>query len=78
MANDNLSGISLLTLLAQCIVGAKKIAIPTGFVHSGTIGSITWLALNEPQVQNIKHGLVASLLGDGGRFTYKKEPTGQC
>jgi len=44
----------------------------------GTIGSITWLALNEPKVQNIQHGLVASLLGDAGGFTYKRSRRGDA
>ena len=38
----------------------------------GTIGAIAWLAMNESKVKNIKHGLVLSLLGDSGNFTYKK------
>ena len=42
----------------------------------GTIGAITWLATHESKVKNIKHGLVLSLLGDAGRFTYKKSRQG--
>lgn len=38
----------------------------------GTIGSITWLALNEAHLGKIKHGLVLSCLGDSGEFTYKR------
>jgi aminopeptidase-like protein len=38
----------------------------------GTIGSITWLCLNEPKVPKIKHGLVVACVGDSGKFTYKK------
>jgi aminopeptidase-like protein len=38
----------------------------------GTIGSITWLALNEEITRNIKHGLVVTCVGDGGAFSYKK------
>jgi aminopeptidase-like protein len=44
----------------------------------GTIGAITWLAQNEPQVSRIRHGLVASLLGDGGGFTYKRSRQGHA
>ncbi len=42
----------------------------------GTIGAITWLAKNEEKTVNIKHGLVAPLLGDEGSFTYKKSRRG--
>jgi aminopeptidase-like protein len=42
----------------------------------GTIGSITWLAMNEALVPRIKHGLVAVCLGDSGGFTYKKSRRG--
>ena len=42
----------------------------------GTIGAITWLALNRDHVSNIKCGIVASLLGDPGGFTYKKSRRG--
>ncbi len=71
LANDNLSGISLLTFLAaalsseSCRYSYRFLFIP------GTIGAITWLALNEEKTWNIRHGLVASLLGHPGGFTYK-------
>jgi len=38
----------------------------------GTIGAITWLALNEMILPRIKHGLVLSCVGDAGCFHYKK------
>ncbi|MBW1745731.1 MAG: DUF4910 domain-containing protein, partial [Deltaproteobacteria bacterium] len=44
----------------------------------GTIGSIVWLALNESNVTKIKHGLVATNLGDSGRCTYKKSRQGNA
>ena len=37
-----------------------------------TIGGITWLALNEHRVANVRAGLVLTLLGDAGPVTYKK------
>jgi aminopeptidase-like protein len=42
----------------------------------GTIGSLTWLALNEDKVIHIVHGLVLSCLGDAGGMTYKKSRRG--
>jgi aminopeptidase-like protein len=44
----------------------------------GTIGSITWLSLNEAQLSRIKHGLVLACVGDSGKFTYKKTRRGNA
>jgi len=44
----------------------------------GTIGAITWLARNEDRCQRIKHGLVVSMVGDGGGPTYKKSRRGNA
>jgi aminopeptidase-like protein len=76
LADDNCSGLALLTLLAAALK-----ATPTRYTYRflfapGTIGAITWLALNEPRVQNIKSGLVVSCVGDGGGPTYKKSRRG--
>jgi aminopeptidase-like protein len=72
LANDNLSGISVSTFLARHLQ-TKKTRYSYRFLFiPGTIGAITWLAVNEPRAAGIKHGLVLSLLGDTGNFTYKK------
>lgn len=78
LANDNLSGISILTFLAQWLSQQKNRYSYRFLFIPGTIGSITWLALNEEKTNNIKHGLVASLLGDSGGFTYKKSRQGNA
>ncbi len=44
----------------------------------GTIGSITWLSLNEAAVPNIKHGLVVTCVGDPGISTYKRSRIGNA
>src|SRR4030095_6110551 len=44
----------------------------------GTIGSITWLSLNEPETSRIKHGLVLASGGAGDQFTYKKSRRGNA
>jgi aminopeptidase-like protein len=44
----------------------------------GTIGAITWLALNESVIPRIKYGLVLSCLGDPGSFTYKRTRRGNA
>lgn len=76
MCNDNLSGIVLTTFLAMfiesldCHYSYRFLFIPE------TIGSITWLAKNEENVSKIKHGLVATCVGDSGCLTYKKTRDG--
>ena len=44
----------------------------------GTIGSITWLALNEARLGAIRHGLVLANLGDPGRLHYKRSRRGDA
>jgi aminopeptidase-like protein len=78
LANDNLSGISLLTALAQWLQAQQNRYSYRFLFIPGTIGSITWLALNEARVGNIKHGLVSSLVGDAGGFTYKRSRRGDA
>ncbi|HEX6225917.1 MAG TPA: DUF4910 domain-containing protein [Chryseolinea sp.] len=72
LANDNLSGISVSTFLARHLQQKKPRYSYRFLFIPGTIGAITWLALNEESAGRIKHGLVMSLLGDPGNFTYKK------
>lgn len=72
LCNDNLSGIALSVYLAKYLSQASLKHSYRFLFIPGTIGSITWLCLNEPKVSKIKHGLVAACLGDSGRFTYKK------
>ncbi|MDJ1481638.1 DUF4910 domain-containing protein [Cytophagaceae bacterium YF14B1] len=78
LANDNLSGISLAVKLIQWLQEQPRRYSYRFLFIPGTIGSITWLALNEQQAFKIKHGLVATLVGDSGRFTYKKSRRGNA
>jgi len=72
LANDNLSGLSLATYLAKRI-GSVPHRYSYRFVFiPGTIGAITWLAMNEEKTSKIKHGLVLSGIGDRGNVSYKK------
>jgi aminopeptidase-like protein len=78
LCNENLSGVSLVTLLARALKKLSRrysyrfLFLPT------TIGSITWLAVNQDRVPAIKHGLVAACVGDPGRLTYKKSRRGDA
>jgi aminopeptidase-like protein len=76
MANDNLSGLALMTLLARELAG-RKLRYSYRFLFSpGTIGPIAWLARNEERLARVKHGLVCLCVGDPGPLTYKKSRRG--
>ena len=72
LCNDNLSGIALTTFLANNLSHKSHRYSYRFLFIPGTIGSITWLSRNEPNLGKIKHGLVVVCVGDGGKFTYKK------
>ncbi|MCB0668030.1 MAG: DUF4910 domain-containing protein [Saprospiraceae bacterium] len=76
LANDNLSGMVLLTHLAQAVLSRKNYYSYRFLFIPGTIGSITWLALNQGVLPRIKGGLVASLVGDPAPFHFKKSRRG--
>jgi aminopeptidase-like protein len=79
LCNDNLSGIAVATFLAAGLAQGPKPRYTYRFLFiPGTIGSITWLARNEHRVERIRHGLVVTCVGDGGRFTYKKSRRGDA
>jgi aminopeptidase-like protein len=78
LANDNCSGIALLTHLAKRISGLRTRYSYRFLFAPGTIGAITWLARNEDRVHRIKHGLVVSMVGDRGGPTYKKSRRGNA
>jgi aminopeptidase-like protein len=80
LCNDNLSGVAVAAFLAKSLAqrphrprySYRFLFIP------GTIGAITWLSRHAHEVARIKHGLVASCLGDAGRFTYKRSRRGDA
>jgi aminopeptidase-like protein len=78
LCNDNLSGIALSTFLSKILINQKPKYSYRFLFIPGTIGSIVWLSLNEKNVHRIKHGLVATLLGDDSDFTYKRSRQGNA
>jgi len=76
LCNDNLAGIALLIYLAQFLSQINLRYSYRFLFIPGTIGSITWLSLNELILNRIKHGLVVACIGDSGKFTYKKSRAG--
>jgi len=76
LANDNLSGMAVAAFLARRL-SEQSLRHTVRFLFiPGTIGSITWLALHEKDIRNIRHGLVLSCLGDPGPLTYKRSRRG--
>lgn len=76
LCNDNLSGIALATFLAKTL-SSKSLRYSYRFLFiPGTIGSITWLALHQEQVSQIRAGMVVTGVGDSGAVTYKKSRQG--
>jgi aminopeptidase-like protein len=78
LANDNLSGIVLLTEL-----GAALAALPHRLSYRllfapGAIGSISWLARNEDRLARVVAGLVFACVGDSAPLTYKRSRRGDA
>jgi len=78
LANDNLSGMAVAVSLAQELRRQARRCSYRFLFIPGTIGSITWLALNRTRVPFIRHGLVLSCLGDRGAPTYKRSRRGDA
>jgi len=78
LANDNCSGLALLTYLAKRLARIRTRYSYRFLFAPGTIGSISWLARNEDKIHRIKHGLVFSMVGDGGGPTYKRSRRGDA
>jgi aminopeptidase-like protein len=78
LANDNLSGIALLTELGALLQSARRSYSYRLLFIPGTIGSITWLARNEERLSRIVGGLVLACVGDSARLTYKRSRRGDA
>jgi aminopeptidase-like protein len=78
LANDNLSAMVVgATLVGELSAAPRRHTVRALFIP-GTIGSITWLALNEAAAARVRHGLVLSCLGDSGHPTYKRSRRGNA
>jgi aminopeptidase-like protein len=78
LANDNCSGIALLTHLAKQMAGRGTRYSYRFLFAPGTIGAITWLARTEKNIHRIKHGLIVAMVGDPGGPTYKRSRRGNA
>lgn len=78
LANDNLSGLTVSTFLAE-FLAERDLRYSYRFLFApGTIGAITWLARNREAAGRVRHGLVLTCIGDGGGFHYKKSRQGNA
>ncbi len=78
LANDNLSGVGLATMLARHLGTLDRRFSYRFLFIPGTIGAITWLCLNEGKVGKIKAGLVVAGAGDRGDVTYQRSRRGDA
>ncbi len=78
LANDNVSGMSVTTALAEWVAGAPRHFTYRFVFAPGTIGSLTWLKRNEAGLKRVRHALVLGLLGDQAPLTYKRSRRDDC
>jgi aminopeptidase-like protein len=78
LANDNLSGIAVATMLAKQLL-ERKLRHSYRFLFApGTIGPLAWLHQNQDRLDRVKHGLTLSCIGDAGGLTYKRSRRGDA
>lgn len=76
LCNDNLSGPVVLAALGRALAGRSLRYSYRLLFTPATIGPLCWLSRNRERVDRVKHGLVASCLGDSGGMTYKRSRRG--
>ena len=72
LANDNLSGIAVATMLAKRLQGRRVRHTYRFLFAPGTIGPLAWLHQNRDGLDRVQHGLALSCIGDAGHLTYKR------
>jgi aminopeptidase-like protein len=78
LANDNLSGVAVATYLARQLADRPRRYSYRFLFLPATIGALVWLSTHPAAVPHIKHGLVLTLLGDGGPLSYKRSRRGDA
>lgn len=78
LANDNCSGLALLTCLARRISRVRTRYSYRFLFSPATIGAIAWLSRNQQKIHQIRNGLVLSCVGDAGGPTYKRSRRGNA
>jgi aminopeptidase-like protein len=78
LANDNLSGIAVATMLAKQLLERDLRHTYRFLFAPGTIGPLVWLHDNRDRLDRIQHGLALSCIGDAGNLTYKRSRRGDA
>ena len=78
LANDNLSGIAVVVELAKILRASSPRFTYRCVFAPAAIGCITWLSQNQSELNKVKLGMVAALLGDPGQLSYKKTQAGDA
>jgi aminopeptidase-like protein len=78
LANDNLSGIAVAAALARALRARRRRLSYRFLFIPGTIGSLTWLALQQGKLPPIRAGLSLVCLGDDRPLTYKRSLAGDA
>lgn len=78
LANDNLSGIVVATMLAHELARRPRHYSYRFLFAPGTIGPLAWLHRNRARLELIRHGLTVACIGDEGPFTYKRSRRGDA
>lgn len=78
LANDNCSGIALLTFLGAALRTRKTRLTYRLLFGPATFGALGWLQRNEAGLKWIKHGLVLTCVGDSGGPNYKRSRKGDA
>lgn len=78
LANEALSGIAIAAFLARHLSTTRNRYSYRFIFIPATIGSITWLCLNEDNLFRVKHGLVLTSGGDTGALAYKRSRQGNA
>lgn len=78
LANDNLSGIVVATMLAKRLLETRLRHSYRFLFAPGTIGPLSWLHQNREQLRRVEHGLTLSCIGDAGGLTYKQSRRGDA
>ncbi|WP_310738956.1 DUF4910 domain-containing protein [Microbispora sp. H10830] len=78
LANDNLAGVAVAVELALRLAERRPRHTYRFVFAPGTIGAITWLALNRDRAGRIGAGLVLACAGDRGSLTYKRSRRGNA
>ncbi|GAB4361865.1 MAG: DUF4910 domain-containing protein [Oricola sp.] len=77
LANDNCSGLAVLTMLARTLQSRRTRYSYRILFAPGTLGALAWLSANEESLA-VDHGLVVSCVGDAGGPTYKRSRRGDA